>query len=258
MFIYNSCTKTFPVIFHSPGVRGQDRDLFKRIVKLSKPFTEIEDLTLVTWNSLDKISLLEQHQKCVVLGKGIENWHNVYKTELICEYLKNVKTKYVMGLDAFDAIPLDMNKAMERFIAMDCKMLISTARTYFPCGGDVVTSKLKSFQKNLTDSKYCYLNSGAWIGEKDILIDFFHACKSNIKEIERLVVDGVLPKVSPPYKIDCANFRVTPKKSPATDDQITLSMTLPNYYPEVRLDHWCNIFQTINECNDLSIEVRML
>lgn len=226
--------------------------LFKKAISFPKKRTE--DATIITWNTFDESCLLEQRQECVVLGRNVEDWHNYMKVSTAREFLSQVDTKYTMGFDGFDVILIDPQKIIDRFEQKNCSMLISTDRDYFPCGMDPITSKWKRFQESVCgDVEYKYLNAGSWIAETKFLKLFLDCCLKKHEDIQRWVVNKNLPQIMPSYHVQCCDHLIVPKKSPDKSEQMIFNSVFPELYPDVQLDYLCEVFQTVNHCQDVEL-----
>lgn len=249
MRLYNTLTKTSPIVLHSPGVHGLKNPLFRKAIRLSKK-TEVQNATIITWNSTKRACLLEQHQQCVVLGQGVDVWHNSMKAVLAKEFIESVTTKYIMAFDGFDVLVFDPQQVVERFEETGYEMFVATDRTYFPYCGEPLTGSWKKFQETVGKGEYRYLNGGAWIAKTEFLKDFIKRWVSKIEEVRLLVENGTLPRKIPGYVLACGHI-VTPKKSPDKSDQMAFNGTFCEFYPNIQLDYSCSVFQTLNACNDV-------
>lgn len=253
MKLFNTITKTCPIVLHSPGVR--EKPLFKKAKSL--PFiskSQICNTTIITWNSKEEKSILEKcldHAKIpfLVLGRAHNNWDNRSKILLARE--ADIKTEYVIGLDAFDVLLLDSpQEVIDRFENFGCQMVYATDRTYFPCGKDKITAKWKEFQESLTDSPYKFINGGVWVAKSSFYKQFIEECWIALNQIKMDVERGLLPKMSPPFIADCSSVPLIPGKAPYMFEQMILNRVFPQFYPQIKLDSRCEIFQVLNFCND--------
>jgi len=223
----NLTFNTFPLVVHAQGPHDNKpywqpiRDAFfsspKRKIDLPK------DLTILTWNnghaamgvfekSMDHLGI-----PCLVLGKRIEVWQNSkHKPLLTYEALKNIKTKYVMGVDSRDAILIDDPSILLcRYLDLfDCDLVFSADLMNWP---NII--EFKRFEDDCAkdfQTDYKYLNSGAFIGKRDFCLDFFKAASE-----------------TPPSP-----------KAPKADQGIFKKIFM-DFYPNVKLDYHCQLFQNI-------------
>tara|TARA_R100001509_G_scaffold143541_1_gene99347 strand:- start:1731 stop:2528 length:798 start_codon:yes stop_codon:yes gene_type:complete len=195
---------TWPCIYHGNG-DSKNSNLFKKIVRLDTKEMYKEqnpkdaDLTILTWSVKGETTMLED---CFE-RKGIKdslyvmnidkpfNWLDKIKT--IQEYLPYVKTKYVMALDSTDIIVSTDSDGKGRIWSniidvletMGCKMLWNAEKRSWPSigvGSDSSFNKqirdIEDFEdkiyRNICESEYCRLNSGAFIGLTDYVKEFYH------------------------------------------------------------------------------------
>ena len=176
-----------PVVIHSPGFHLPSSQRWFHLVnsKCKKSF-QLEDATIITWNNKKEKGPLEESLdsmsvEYIVLGKDIHDWRNVIKIMLTDEGLKNISTKYVIGLDSCDVLVMDdPNKIVERFKKMDCRMLFNSQSCCYPkLDKNGNQYDFVEFENSLNKGSYdnCYLNAGAWIGETDFCKQFYKKCK---------------------------------------------------------------------------------
>jgi hypothetical protein len=204
--IYNSYYRTFPLVLHKPG--GNSVSFWDKMVdKLFLSTIDVaipKELSIVTCNNKIEPSILEKNldhlsMPYTVLGKGIKNWKNPLKLKLFIEEFKKCKTKYVLGLDAFDVILLGCpSEIVKRFIEMDCKL-----EEKIGCG-----------------HKFPYLNAGVFIGETEFCLNFYeqsykiglNSFKNNpwILESEQLFLKNSFEFFHPDVKLDycCEIFQI--------------------------------------------------
>jgi len=253
--IYNSSTKTFPLAFHFPG--KHKHNLFDKVKKIKNYIDRCEDLEILTWNTYKEKSLLENYCYCTVLGCGFKNWNNTDKIVCCCDHIDNISTNYIIGFDGFDVIPIDVEGIVRRFEKMNCEMLFSSDKVYFPCGFDKITKNWKEFQIKTSDGVYNFLNGGAWIAKSDFFKTFFRECLSKIQIIKKLVLENKLPSIMPPFNINNVTF--VPKKPPYLSEQMILNCVYKEFYPRVKIDNNCEIFQTLNnQENNVDFLIKLL
>jgi len=153
----------------------------------------------------------------VMRGRGTQNWRNTMKAGFLAEYLPNINTKYTMGIDSHDVCLLkDANGLVDTFeesFSKDCDMLFNGELVSYP-----VNPELADFERGIygKESPFCYLNSGVWIAKTAFL---------------KSVMEDIL------------TFR---SSRPRSDQEIYRKLH-QKYYPRIKVDHKCKIFQTT--CN---------
>lgn len=225
--ITNTIFKTRPLVVHAQGPHINKpywkpiRDKFFQAPK--RQITPQKDLTIITWNNgHEAMGVFEKSMEhlglsCMVLGKEVETWVNSkHKPLTTYNALKEIKTKYVMGVDSRDAILLDdPTKILERFKQLfDCELVFSSDLMNWP---NIPTfKKFEDACAEGIDTKFKYLNGGIFIGETEF-------CKAFFKQAV----------ATPP--IDLA-----PKS-----EQGILKQVFQEFYPKVQLDYQCQLFQNI-------------
>lgn len=196
MKIINSIYKTMPVIIHRPGKNWHEDNcecsinckFWKKINKIffKKKFyySFRDDVTFITWNNKKDKQILE---KCldhlnfnyICLGKNIVNWNNTLKILTLCDYIKNIKTKYVFGLDSFDVFFLgDLESCLENFNNLKCEMIFNSTPKKFPeYSNGLVEEKLAP-----KDSSSIYLNAGCWVAKSEFLLNIIYNLKKYVLE----------------------------------------------------------------------------
>lgn len=192
LIVRNRFTGTTPCILHANAVaktaywqnivsawRNSDVTRFDR--------SWLDELTVFTWNTKEEKSLFEQsldRTGCdyYKLGRGVQKWfrHQIFLT---CEFLPQVKTKYAMASDAFDAILLESpGRALDLFKRQyGGKGILYTAETnYWP-----ETAGTKDFEETRHTGRFRYLNSGGFIGETEELKCFFAAMFEEAKDLTK-------------------------------------------------------------------------
>jgi len=140
--------------------------------------------TILTFSDSTEPTLVEQSlstfgAQCVTLGRGVSQWRNEYKIDLALEWLSQNRCDDVLVCDGFDVLFLDHPRtAFERFRAMDCPMVLNADKRLWPrCQpSDAVFG---DFYQNRSDSPFRYLNSGAYIGEREFVIKFLRRAKES-------------------------------------------------------------------------------
>lgn len=266
MKIKNIQSGTEPIVIHAPGFTSAKvlrlgikhyyygnplwasiQSCYNRTKPKSIEPEDMGDLTIITWNNNRKKGVLEEcldrmGVAYLVLGKGLKEWKQIFKVRLTCEALGDIKTKYVMGLDAYDVLLLESpRQVVKRFEGFSCEMLFNATFEFYPschkfelAGEHFITRDWKDFQSSISDSYWRYLNGGAWIGKTPFCRKFFADCLS--RKTEELVAAGKLP------------LRKGAFYQKVTDsEQIILNWAFKDYFPQVQLDYNCEIFLNLSE-----------
>ncbi len=244
-----------PIVIHAPGNAVSTHAW----VKIESAFFNtaprnigaIDDLTIITWNSgtdfryysgvVDLNKQLGKFEKSLAhlgipfisLGSQIrERWKNKYKLRLTLDALKSINTKYVFCADSADVLLLDDPALMvEKFSSMDCGILFNGEmlpfrRPYSPLEGPMV-EEWESFENTVGEGKFRYLNSGAYVGKVDELKKILDYCVN---------VD-----------INLAVSEQKINEEAILSDQVIFKCAFLKFYPIMRIDYHCKIFQTISE-----------
>jgi hypothetical protein len=216
MLIKNNKYNTFPLIAHNPYIEIDsllwDELIKKNLKKCQKP----HDLTIVTWNNQETKGMLQIQLESlnidyICLGKGIKWETNRNKPKLLLEYIKNIKTNYILGLDCYDVIIIgNIFNIIEKFKKFKCKLLFNSTGTVFP-----PDEGCEFIEKSRCEGPFCFFNSGAFLGETDFIESVF----SNLN----------LSDPSWPFS-----------------DQFILRKKYYSLFPQIKIDSMCEIFQTMN------------
>ena len=247
MRIKNKIFQTLPCIIHAPqkykwNIWNKLEKHFHKTKKDNKRTTEFEEIDIITWNNKEKgifeKSLESKGWKYHLKGSDQKKWDNYKKFDYNVEVCKSSKKKYIMGCDSHDVIILsDMEEIISKFEKSKSKMIFNCERFFYPDFDEPEIKKWKDNEnKRGQGSKYPYLNSGAWIGEREFVLEFFEKCK--------------------PLKVynlfNCDNYPPLKKEFIGCDQSIVHHVLLD--YPEVKLDYTCEIFMNIANMEDSDIE----
>lgn len=247
--IYNQKTKTYPLFLHAAGLKDPIENyhkinliwpLFKKI-KISKSFSKPKNLEILTFNSKEEETILENNLKNLnidftVLGKGINPWINKNKISCALDFLKKEKSEYTAGLDANDVILInDISNIIQLFEKYECDLLFGAELIFWPdCGID----EIKKFEENISSGCFRFLNSGTWIGKTKKCIELF-------EEANNFKSNSVIKE----KKI---NYHVPLKNS----DQFIWHFLYKKYYPKIKTDNLCEIFQNSAYCKKETLQIR--
>ena len=222
-------TEAWPLILHGNGP-AKNNPIWKQVVDSctnQKGWNErkpiIEVINVLTWSVPGETTMLEEcFSNMNIKGELIVipitkpfNWlDKITKTN---EYLKKVRTKYVVGLDSTDIIISTDNGGQrtlwydlkETFKELNCKLVYNAEKYNWPSSDGVGTSieedgmnsyliksliETEKFEekmyKDYFGSKFFRLNSGAFMGYTDYTKDFYQTlCDEHIKRIYEKGID---------------------------------------------------------------------
>lgn len=220
--VRNKLYQTFPLIHHCPLDRPHQiwHDLVRICGKSSKSICKPGDLTIITFNNTDEKMLLE-HRLCnsqtdhVVLGKGLSEWKNPLKIQLLAEYLPSVKTDFVLVMDACDVIiSSDLLGLIGKFLEFRCKVLYNASSFIYP-----YETHYSFLERNITQDLFGYFNSGCFIGFTDY-------CRELYRQVN--------------------SYEDETTMAHAYSDQIKLKPFYLQEYPKIKIDSGCKLFQIWN------------
>jgi hypothetical protein len=230
MIIRNNLTGTYPSVIHAPDTTKLwdqiNENFFSSRIPIAKVY---KNLTIITWNNFKssplESCLLKKQIPFLALGKDLTIWNNLQKFKLNLEAFNLQTTPYYMGLDAHDVLLLgEIDYIVEKFESLNCDLLFNSESFFYPDFPINYYQNNKFFQQSKSNSKYRYLNSGAWIGRRDFCMKFFAECqKIRIWEM-----------------FDCSQYL----KLFNCDQSVVHSM-FQKYYPKVKLDYNCEVFFNI-------------
>lgn len=233
----NKSTKTRPLIIHSPGTKNKDYEKTNPCWNLAKCISRrakskiLSKTTIILCNNLED-SVTEYCLKSmvvpyVVLGKEFKNWNNILKIELILNYIKKYCPEQVLYMDSIDVVVLgEMEKCDHILEEKNCKMLFSSEKKFYPKCPSL--ENVENFEKEKSPNEYFALNAGCWIGNCEFLVRVLsEALYMNMDEHK---------KKNSKY---LEEYRIT------KSDQFRWHILYERYYPEIQLDHFCQIFQSL-------------
>jgi hypothetical protein len=215
MLIKNIKYNTFPCVAHNPFTESNymwDELNKNQIKKCIKP----DDLTIITWNNKIKKGLLEiqldnLNIDYICLGKGAKWDTNRNKIKFLLEYIDNIKTSYILCLDCYDVIvTANISTIIEKFKHLKCNLLFNATGVAFP-----PDKNYKIIQKIICKEPFCFLNSGAFLGETKFIKSVYSDLDLN----------------DPHWPIS---------------DQFLLRKSYLHLYPKIQIDWKCTIFQIMH------------
>lgn len=245
----NKKTGTNPPIIHSPGMANFNYketnscwELFKNISKRSKS-RNAQRAKIVLCNNLNSTEtencLTELGLSFLVLGKDIKNWNNILKVKLIYESLKNISEDYIIYLDSTDVcITGDIFNSIEVLEKNKCEILFNAELQFYPSCPSL--DPIEQFEKNNSNTDYFALNAGCWIAKKEFL-------EPILNELLNMNVEDHLLK----NKGYIEEFRIT------GSDQFRWHILYQKYFPQIKVDENCDLFQNIflHKFSDFAIKI---
>lgn len=223
---------TYPFFIHCPS---RSKFYQKDFLKLKNFFDnsiecpeieQVPDISVITWNNSNNKSIFEKSCdyfgiKYYTLGKGIVDWNNLLKIPLSLDFANNCKSKYLIGVDGFDAValkPLDLG--MIKSLQNHKIIYNKTTEESWP--------RLSIFY----GSDYClnHLNSGAWLAETSFIREFYSHALDTLKDHNSLF--NKIKNIDLGHKTD-------------TSDQTLIKIAGNNYQKDIGLDHKYEIFNII-------------
>jgi hypothetical protein len=220
MLIKNNKYNTFPIIAHNPYIEINSL-LWDELIKTNlKKCQKPHDLTIVTWNNQETKGMLQIQLESlnidyICLGKGIKWETNRNKPKLLLEYIKNIKTNYILGLDCYDVMIIgNIFNIIEKFKKFKCNLLFNSTGTVFP-----PDEGCEFIEKSRCEGPFCFFNTGAFLGETNFIESTFS-------------------------KLDFSN------KDWIHSDQFIIRKLYHSLYPQIQIDSMCEIFQIMNLFKD--------
>ncbi len=224
---------THPIAVHCPGpLSARWHHFYESLLSQPRRKCRSQRVTVITWNSGERIerpnkpcgvleaSLQRLGVEVVVLGQDAQPWRNRDKLALTAQALQRIDTPYVMGADSCDVAFLDAPRiAVERFAKhFDCSLLFNG--TGSRCWPEL--PELVRFQSSLPLAPMAkgrhWINSGLFIGKTEFCRKYFRALAA-----------------------------AEPVRGYAASDQAVVMETFPQWYPQVQIDYFSQIFQWFNE-----------
>lgn len=213
---YNS----YPFIAHNPEHGNKKHILWERLLLHHSLFScrIPNDLTVVTWNN-KSFSLLEEQLKklnieYICLGKDEFFW-NSNRIKISTLVKASIKTKYCLGMDAYDVVILqDLNNIVDKFKETNCELIYNATSKVHP-----FCNEHYEIESKMADGVFRFLNSGVFIGNTKFLMNCLN--ELNISD----------PQFS-------------------YSDQFIIRKLYHKYYPKIKVDWNCSLFQIFFLEND--------
>lgn len=191
MRYFNLNKGTEPLLIHFNNDKNKivyQESFFNCITKSDIVIEKPDDLTILTFafgSEEIEFPLIKQLKKngiefinlCNFID--IDKWSMTLKISMLYDYLNsdNIKTKYVLVLDASDVVIGDnFNKITDKFKKTNKKILYGAGQNRYP-NIQILNEKI---EYNRSPNRY--LNAGTVIGEVEYLKDFISKAKNNISD----------------------------------------------------------------------------
>jgi FkbM family methyltransferase len=229
MKLINTYTGSYPIVFHAPG-SSRTHPFWHGLnehAETLQPVTMSDDIEIITWSSFNETTVLEDccdrlNIPLTVLRPTGE-WNNLMKVELLIDYLPKSKAKYIVGLDASDIVLIDSpDEIVRRWKEYypKSKLLYNGGYRQWPVRYCPPTRECDDFErKTFAGSRAKHLNAGAWVGEREYVLDFY----KKVKKVER-------------EKLFHTIYRFMEQPS-------VRAVAFPGHYPELMVDTDSVIFQ---------------
>lgn len=232
--IHNAKFGTNPVLVHASG-RMEHLPLWPSLLEASKTWRTWSSvdprLSIVTFNNGrgessagKRLGLFEESLRAsdiedfTVLGGAADEWRNAMKIRLLLDFLDSGRARdYVLMADSADVLLCnDLSSVVPAFQSFGCGALFNGERRHWP-------SFIPPFEEETAPAEYFqFLNSGVWIAEAAFA-----------RELTAYCVDLKVEKY-------------------AKSDQLRYKIAYRHFFPAVRIDHRCTLFQNIN-CVDSDV-----
>ena len=161
----------------------------------------------------------------------VNKWQNSIKLKLVLNHLQNhCSAEYVLHLDAADVlVAADPSVILERFLSeFDCDGLFNSEKKSYPAsdnsdGHDLTLEEvekialIEEFERSHSNSIFCHLNTGCYIGRRDYLIELLRSA---------IELEASIPNPKLRY-----------------NDQFLIRERYQTHFPNLQIDDKCRIFQ---------------
>ncbi len=233
--LYNKKHRTYPLLAHAPGHPQPNPfwGMLNQSIRALPLFTRLSDeVSVITFNNghpdpIKPLGLLERQMAqfgipCTVLGRNVPVWQHRYKMLTLAEHLKTEQRPYVLLADSADVFVVNrLETLLDRFLAYECEALVGRDPFLWPRDmkemGDFETSVCP-------DSAPGYLCAGLWMAKTEFCKKLMAHCIALDNEFVK--------KGFPSYMTD-------------GDDQQYLHLSFRDFYPKIKIDYNCSVFQTV-------------
>lgn len=179
------------------------------------------------------------------MGSDIKAWSNYYKFDLNLKAIEECQTPYIMGCDSHDVVLIrEPSNIVDVFENKGCDLMFNAECLFYPSFvHEPVIGGWRAFQRNLTTSKFAFLNAGVWIGKTEFCKEFFSRAQS-IKIYDLM---------------DCEPYEFL-RRSSIGCDQSSLHCLFREFHPRVQLDYNTEAFFNIANIDpqDITLNISML
>ena len=237
--VHNTRFDTYPMLTHASG-KAEQLPLWPSLLRAAEAWridARLDpNVTVITFNnggtfehSGKRLGLFEESlrrsriQEITVLGGGVTtNWKNSLKIGLLLNHLDTGRVRdYVLVADSADVILTnDLRPLVELFKTFNCRAVFNGERKHWP-------ADLPPFDEQVATGEFfpC-LNSGVWVADASFARELAAHCAA-------LSVD-----------------------KHGKSDQVRYKMAYRHFYPQMRVDHRCVLFQNINRVEADIVAVR--
>lgn len=186
----------------------------------------IKDLTMVVFNNTGKKGWFEKSADLwgipyTTLGQEISEWANVKRIHYLLKHLCQINTKYTLHADSFDILIIRPDQIINKFLSFNAKMLVNSEIRFHPTSTHKWMLKKFDFkewidfEKSISTSYCRFLNAGLWMADTVFCTTFLERCLHHTNKMS------------------------------TTSDQALFHLAFKDYYPEVKLDDQCMLFQSL-------------
>jgi len=206
--LLNTEKGTHPLVLHAAGKAAYQqrwKDIVCGVLPRLRPVPSGEGYyQVITWNTLPIPGILEWccqmlNIPVMVLGKeynGKGGWLNIYKMHTALAAIKQMKCKYIIGLDAWDVLLTgDPRWIIDEYRGVfrrkyGKQMVFNAASSRYPKprfidgekaakAADYEDALSKTLAKKTTNLPNCHLNAGVWVAQRGFLLKFLPAVIAN-------------------------------------------------------------------------------
>jgi hypothetical protein len=160
------------------------------------------------------------------------------KIQLTCDALKNISTKYVMGVDSFDAIIINNPEKTIPILQKSDHKLIFNATSSVNCS---LREHIDEFERIYPNEYYCYLNAGAWVGETEFCKKFFSTAQIVHQSFHKVLKEHHIKTKRRKW----CKFENLWATNLANSEEIRIKHTFFKMCPGTGIDTHCEIFQNL-------------
>lgn len=188
MQIFNPFTNTNPLLVHAPGF-DHTMPQWLQLVNTILPATKVgaiaapdpSELTIVTFVHGAPSYVADEQMRLAGIPfvelsgyfQHVGPWLNSFKILYTYDFLKKVRTPYVLTIDAMDILLAEnLHEIVPRFRRMNCDVLF---------GASVRPHPRDMLDVEPSETIWKYLNAGSVIGKTQQMLEFYGACAEMAK-----------------------------------------------------------------------------